>query len=309
MYGGWHSRSAVRSIAIGFALALSLGPWTRDVFRRLGASEYEAYAVSTMAATLARRAVATFATEWTFSVVPLLFLLVRSCCPRAAGVVQLGGVLVAQATSVACLPLIFVLENGASRDAPHAMGDVLVADAVTMLVIHCALIACDALPGWTLACGPLFGLGHSLRRSHRPSSILAGVAALYANVGALHRAYRTMSAQGNDTLVHTLPLSAWSGVEVYAAVTVVGGFLVICSSLPAIRTPCSRRRLAEAAELLAYTVLLNGNVAAAWIASTGVWRAPLVTVMPLACRCAGAAQSRDDARPQRRARARSASRA
>lgn len=108
---------------------------------------------------------------------------------------------------------------------------------------------------------------------------------MYANAGALHRAYRLIEVEtGYDVLTRSVPLSSWQGHEIYAAFTVCSSYLLICLAIPLPRS------LYDAIETALYVVLLNGNVAAAWAASCGVFRRPLLTSWPPSPLCRRASE-------------------
>lgn len=275
----------MRKLDGGLAVSLFgvslVGPWTIPVYRLFGAGEYERVSVIDMAVHLAKKIPASFACGfYLFVIVPVFFIGLRAARARASNVVQASIAIACEVASLATLPLFWIPYGGAER--ANVMGDVLVVDLVTMYVVHAVLVfGARALPAWSLACGPLFGIARYLRSktAGRPSSILGGILALYANVGGLYRAYVTLHEEfGLEVLTQTVRFDEWRGYELYAAVNVIGGFVLICASIAPPSSIRTWRGIVELLEIVLYVLLLNGNVAAAWIASEGFWRAPLVPV-------------------------------
>ena len=150
------------------------------------------------------------------------------------------------------------------------MGDIFVSDFVVMFVWHAILCLYDEyIPAWTIALGPLFGLGRYLfKKGCRPSSVIGGIVALYSCIGSLYRGYALIDGA---VFTQTIGFHEWHGYEIYAAVNIIGGFVVICASTPV------PRRLIEFIEVVLYLILTNANVAAGWIASKGIVRPRLCT--------------------------------
>lgn len=265
-----------------------IGPWTVPVYRLFGLSEFEQVSVIDMSVYMAKKIPMSFGQGFVpFVLVPACFVVLRSVWPRCANILQACIAIVCEIASIVTLPL-FWIPFGRSRHSANIMGDVFVVDLVTMYITHALLVfGARALPPWSLACGPLFGLARYIRTNAdtRPSSLLGGVLALYANVGGLYRAYTALHDEfGLDVFTQTVGIHEWRGYEVYAAVNVVGGFVLICSSIPPASKIKTWRGVGDLVELTLYVILLNANVAAAWIASRGVWRAPLVAAKPFVWR-------------------------
>lgn len=268
-----------------FGISL-IGPWTVPVYRLFGLCEFEQVSVVDMSVYMAKKVPLTFGRGFVpFVLVPVCFIVLRSVSSRAANILQACIAVVCEVASIITLPLFWIPSGGS---ASNVMGDVLVVDLVTMYIIHGLLIfGARALPPWSLACGPLFGLTRYIRTNAdtRPSSLLGGVLALYANVGGLYRAYNVLHDEfGLDVFTQTVGYHEWRGYEMYAAVNVVGGFVLICSSIPPAFNLKTWRGFGNLFELILYVILLNANVAAAWIASRGVLRAPLVAAKPFVWR-------------------------
>lgn len=264
-----------RAAVLALAAASFFGPWTVGVATLFGLSMYESSSVAEMVWYLVQKIPASFQkSPGLFIGVPVLLVALRGGFPRWAHRLQALVLLAGMASSVATLPLLLVTTPGDARAAPHnVMGDIFVADLVTMYGWHLTLCfgLDEAVPAWTVLCGPLFGLCRYIwsETDARPNSLLGSSVAFYFNVGALYRGYKILEADGHDVFVHTVEFGEWRGYELYAAVNVIGGFLVICSSIP---FPTS---LSTFVDTLGYVVGLNGNIAAGWIASEGVYRPPL----------------------------------
>ena len=271
------------SLLFGISL---IGPWTVPVYRLFGLCEFEDVSVVDMSVYMAKKIPMSFGRGFVpFVLVPACFIVLRSAWSRGADILQACIAVVCEVASIITLPLFWIPYGGS---ASNVMGDVFVVDLVTMYIIHALLIfGARALPPWSLACGPLFGLTRYIRTNAdiRPSSLLGGVLALYANVGGLYRAYNVLHDEfGLDVFTQTVGFNEWRGYEVYAAVNVVGGFVLICSSIPPVTNLKTWRGIGILLDLILYVILLNANVAAAWIASRGVVRAPLVAAKPFVWR-------------------------
>ena len=264
-----------QGIALALFLGLLLGPWTPTLYTRLGVCEFGDARASTMVYELLGKVGDTFGANPSFLLVPFAFLLLRAFCPQNASLLQSALVLLAYIVSIVSLPVLLI-QSGRARDVAHPMGDVLVGDALTWSLAHAVLVVMRKVPAWTFVCGPLFGLCYVLRmvETERPSSYVAGIGMLYLNIGCLYRAYRTMASEGHAIFVQTLGIEQWDGIELYSATSVIGGFVVICSSLPPPPPLCKRtvRGVGQLLETFFYVVLLNANVGAAAIASSGILR-------------------------------------
>ena len=275
-----------RLVALTLFLTLSVGPWTPHLFTRFGLSEFESFSVVDMTVRMLGHMWVTFLTQWSFLAVPIVLIIVRASCPRLANVLQLCLLFVAQALSILALPLLWLPNGLDSHRTHHPLGDVLVSDVVTMSVVHAGLILARVLPAWSFSCGPLFGLCYTVQLDEckRLSSLFVGVAALYANIGALHRGYRLMNdVYKKEIFVQTHSIDEWLGIELYAGLTVVMGFLVICASLPPPSNVRSWSGAGSFLDMAFYIILLNANVGAAWIASRGVFRPGWKTASPMNC--------------------------
>jgi hypothetical protein len=256
------------------------------MYRLFGLCEFENVSVVDMSVYMAKKIPMSFGRGFVpFVLVPACFIVLRSAWSRGADILQACIAGVCEVASIITLPLFWIPYGGS---ASNVMGDVFVVDLVTMYIIHALLIfGARALPPWSLVCGPLFGLTRYIRTNAdiRPSSLLGGVLALYANVGGLYRAYNVLHDEfGLDVFTQTVGYHEWRGYEIYAAVNVVGGFVLICSSIPPAMNLKTWRGIGILLELILYVILLNANVAAAWIASRGVFRAPLVAAKPFVWR-------------------------
>ena len=252
-------------------IAAACGPWTEAWARLMALREFEENSVLLMILHMLPKVPPTFVTGWIpFVAVPVGLLLARALSSRLADAVRLVFLAGCATLSVALHPLLLV--GVAERDAPNVIGDVLTADLLTMYAVHIGFVLVDALPPLTLFGGPLLGLCSLLiQDGPRPSNLFLGIVALYANIGALRAGYRTMEGLGSATFAQTIALDEWHAYEVYAAVSIFGGFLVLCSSLPVPRT------CAQAMETALYLVLINANIAAAWAATEGVTRRRMTT--------------------------------
>ena len=248
---------------------LAIGPWTRSLAQIFAIAEFERRSVVDMAWYLLRK---TPASLWYgapyFIVVPFVLLALRVVSARVADRIRLVALGAGTCFSVGLLPLLFM----PSKDiVEHALGRVIAADFYAMWVWHAILCVLDDVPPWTLGCGPLFGLCfHLYTRKQRANSLIGGIAVLYLHIGILYESHAELHALGHPTLTNTKPFSSWQGYELYALVTVVWSFVVICASIPTART------IVGWAEICAYLILVNANVAAAWVASVGVVRAALI---------------------------------
>lgn len=250
-----------------FALVLSAGPWTTSVARLFALRAFEERAVFDMARHLAAKTPASLALGSPYFVgVPAALLLLRLCSPRRADALVAGLAWIGACASLLLAPLLLLPRS--DRAAPNPMGSVFAVDLVLMWAWHVLLCLGDGgLRPASLAFGPVFGLCEYIRlEPPRPSSLAGGVAALYASVPALYSAYRACEELGHATLSQTVSPNEWHGYELYAAFSVVFGFVLLCASAPLPRS------LGAGAELFLYLLLLNANVAAAWIASRGVRR-------------------------------------
>lgn len=269
-------------VALCLVAVSVVGPWTVPLSRLFALSEFERVSVVAMASYMAQKIPKTFALGFHFFVlVPMSFIGLRFCAARRADMLQSAIAIACEIVSIVALPLLWIYISR-PVSSPNVMADVFVMDLVTMYLTHVAFIfGVPTLQAWTLACGPLFGMARYLRirADVRPSSILGSVAALFVNIGGLYRAYMVLdSAFGLDVFTFTVPFYEWQGYELYAAVNVIFGFVLLCASTPAPATVITRRGCAELIDVLLYVILLNANVAAAWIATRGVWRPSSVAV-------------------------------
>jgi hypothetical protein len=255
----------------------AVGPWTVTLARCFGTSEFEHTSVVDMAAFMLRKIPPTLAGGVGYFVgTPVALLTLRAFCNRGADTLQAVLAIACEVVSVASVPLFWIARTRTPA-LPNAMADVLVADFVTMCLVHVGLVlGTGTLPAWTLAGGPLFGLSQYLRlKQPRPRNFLVALVALYINVGALYRGYRVLQVLGHEVFTQTVPLWEWAGYELYAAASVVGGFVLIAASIPP-PAPRSLRGLADLADLTVFILLLNANIGAAWICERGVDRTSLV---------------------------------
>ena len=263
------SRRAEQGVAVLLASVAAVGPWTMRIGQVMGLAEFEQHSVIEMALSMVRRVPQSFYQGAPFFiVVPLVIVLVRAGAPRILDAVALVLVGFAMIVSVAGLPLLFL--DTPVRSTHNVMGDVFAADLVTFWVWHAFLCYDAQLPAWSLAGGPLFGLGLYLVGRERAHSVAGGALALYLNVGALYRGYEFAAQSDQFVFAQTVSVWEWYGYELYAAATVVLGFLLVsaCTPVP--------RDFSALAETVLYVILLNGNVAAAWVAAAGVCREALV---------------------------------
>lgn len=250
----------------------AIGPWTKDVGRLFALSEFETQSVIDMAWFMFKKIPISFLYGFPYFVgVPLVLIIVRYFFPRLAGVIQTFLIWLSCVASVVTLPLLCISYR--PRDEPNIMGDVFAADMIVMWVWHAILCLYDEyLPPSSLVGGPLLGLAIYLRKPPpRPSSIIGGIAALYACIGSLYAGYMKSEQLGLNVFSQTVAADEWYGYEMYALVTIVGGFILICASIP------PPRSMPELFETVLYIILTNANVAAGWVASAGVLRPPLVS--------------------------------
>ena len=262
-----------------------VGPWTAPLAQMFGLREFEGQSVVAMATYMARKIPESFAKGFAFFVVvPVVLIVLRGVAPRGADVVQAIVGVGCEVASIATLPLFWVVVER-PPGVVNVMGEIFVVDLATMYIVHAALVfGARALPPWTLACGPLFGMARYLRLPvDRPQSLLAGVAALYINVGSLYSGYRLIEGLGYSVFTQTAALGEWAGYELYAGVNVIAGFVLLCASTPAPRGFGGWRGYAQLLDTVLYVILCNGNVAAGWIASRGVWRPPLARLRGFRC--------------------------
>ena len=260
-----------RIVAGCLICVVCIGPWTTSVAHLFALQRFEETAVVDMAWYMVKKIPLSFAYGAPYFIgVPLTLLVLRFRLPRYATLLQVVVLWIAMAASIVALPVLCIAYN--SRQESNIIGQVLATDMMTMWVWHATLCLYEFVPAWTLVGGPLFGLCMYIQlEGGRPSSLLGGVAALYSNISSLYDAYLNAEREFGDVVFsQTVGLNRWYGYEIYAAVTVVGGFIVICASAPA------PRRWTELVEMILYIILLNSNVAAAWIASVGIMRPPLV---------------------------------
>jgi hypothetical protein len=157
------------------------------------------------------------------------------------------------------------------------MGNLLSTDFFLMGGFHSFLVLQGSLPPSSLAGGPLFGLSLFLllpeekRRGKDVSSLPLSLFLLYTCIGALFNAFSHFDSVGSSLLEQSFPFSQWYGYELYSLATIVGGFLLISSSIPLPTTPL------QLIEAVVYIVLLNANVAAGWAFSAGYFRPPLLS--------------------------------
>lgn len=266
--------AAEYALFASLALVLAVGPWSRTIATLFALSEYEDTAAIHMIVRLFRAVPATFLSTSAlgFVVVPVGLVGLRRLRPRAAARAQDALLAVGCVVSVATLPLA-LFWRAPPRDGPNAVGHVFTVDLIQMCAWHFLLCASGDLRPSSVVGGPLLGLCLHLRRraQARQSSIVGAIFVLYSSIGVLYRAHLASErSDGSLRLTHTVPFDEYDGVELYAIVSVIYGFVVIASSCPA------PQGAAEALETAAYLVLLNANVAAAWIASRGVRRRALV---------------------------------
>lgn len=263
------------ALGIGLVGLWMIGPWSTLVARVLELGVYERISVADMARDLVPAIFPSLLRGAAYFLVPpVLCIGLRAWKPRIANAFQLLVLALASIASVVTWPLFWVRAGPDDRSSgDNYMGQVLSADLFTLWGWHAflALTTTTQIPPATLPFGPALGLAWHLTKSRRLTSLWAGVAALYVNVAAIYTAHAKMQQNfGVDTLNQTIALNEWRGYELFAAVQVIAVFLAICVSLPV------PRRILEGIETVFYIVLLNGNVAAAWAASTGIWRQPLV---------------------------------
>tara|TARA_A100001015_G_C15027362_1_gene731250 strand:+ start:288 stop:1142 length:855 start_codon:yes stop_codon:yes gene_type:complete len=256
-------------------LLLVTGPWMRTILVQVFSIDRLVSETSTkMLRYLASRIGPSLAQGfYYFLIPPFFFLLTRRLFPASSEKMQHALMYAGAAVSIGAMPVLWIVPE---RDQPNSLGQVLVVDFVLMEVWHCVLIWHQTVPFATLFGGPLLGLCYDLERddgrdARISSGILVSLVFLYASVPSLYDAFQTSSA--HDRL-STVSANEWYGYEMYALISVAGGFLVICSGL---RWPClaalGRARFAgQWVETLAYVLLLNANVAAAWAAKQGVLR-------------------------------------
>ena len=265
-----------RSLVTVLVLIGAIGPWTRPIAIVFGLSEFERYSVVDMTTRMALKIPESYLLGAPYFIgVPLVLILLRYFLPRVANLVQYIVVISGMAASIATLPLLWI-PVASQRTDPNVMGDIFVSDFVVMAVWHSILCLYDEyLPPWSFAFGPLFGLGlYIFKDDERPASVIGGVVALYSCIGSLHRGYAIAESLGDSVLTQTVGIGEWYGYEIYAAVNIIGGFVLICASTPV------PKRLVESVEVILYTILTNGNVGAGWIASMGFVRGRLRTPKP-----------------------------
>ena len=257
----------------GLLLAALMGGWSVDVATVLGADEWTRTRASSMATFLFGRVSPTLVSTdgLLFLGVPAAATLLRAAWARGADAALFLAGAAACVASTCAVPLLWA--HAPPRAGVNPMADVLVADAVSMWLVHVALASVAAVPRWSVAFGPAVGLALYLARdgdARRPSSLVAAGLVMYGNIGALHRAYRLADEAGHAVLAHTLPLRSWQGCELYAGGTVCAAFLLVCLALP------PPRSLWEGGAWLFFVLLLNGNVAAAWVGAAGLLGRPLL---------------------------------
>ena len=244
---------------------LAIGPWTRGLAILFAFGEFERQSVIEMTWYLLRK---TPVSLWYgapyFVVVPFVLISVRVWFPRIGAWIRAVLQFVGIGLSLALLPMMFLPTD---RLVTNPMAQVIAADLFAMWMWHAILCLIGDLPPWTLVCGPLFGLVfHLTQVNPRRNSIIGGIGVLYLHIGVLYRGHADLEAMGHALLTNTISLVEWGGYEFYGLVTVVWSFLVISVSVPVPQT------CAELLETILYIILLNANVAAAWIASMGVFR-------------------------------------
>ena len=272
------ARSFETCVGFAFFLASCLGGWTQAFAVTFGAEDWLSVSAGEMAVFLGRKAFVTlFSVGGIFFLgVPFTALVFRSFFQTAADwllrrVVEVGCIL-----SLAFLPLLWGALSPPPPDCHNVMADVLVADAASMWVLHAGFaFASTEVPPWSLAMGPFVGLSLFLRGNPpRSSSLFLACLIMYANAGALHRAYRLIEVEtGYDVLTRSVPLSSGKGTRYMPPLQCARlTFLLPCHSFAPLLVRRHRDR--------PYAVLLNGNAAAAWAASCGVFRRPLLTSWP-----------------------------
>lgn len=272
-------RDVSYNIALGLFLSLALGPWTPNLYTRMGFCEFSRSTVSTMVYELFGKVGKTFVANPSFVLIPFAFLSLRKVCPQIASSLQSTLVLFGYIMSVLCLPILFIPGDAVDN---HPMGDVLVGDTLTLSLVHAVLIVMYEVPAWSFVCGPLFGICYVLRMAEieRPNSIFGGIAILYLNIGCLYRAYQNIDMKGHAIFAQTLSIDKWAGIEIYSAITVVAGFIIICSSVAPPQHLFTARGGGQLLEICIYIILLNANVGSGLIASCGLLRDPHVTPRP-----------------------------
>lgn len=248
------------TLVYAFIFMLFVGPWTCGIGRILGLHVFSEISVHEMALYLIKRVPNTFLRGIIpFIAVPVTLIFIRWMFPKMAFLLREIVFACAMMASICGIPLLFMpLET--YREEPNPMGRVLAADLIFMWMVHLYFCIHEILPPLTIVYGPLFGMCMFLK-SPQKCSVHAAIAVLYASMGALYEAYNDLPEE-HATFVQTTPLAQWRSIELYGAISVVGGVLVLCVSI------IPPRSCTKCMQIFAYIILLNANVASAWMAAS-----------------------------------------
>lgn len=196
--------------------------------------------------------------------IPLFFIgldkLNRDCCFSCIDtyVIYMSYSLSAWAQQWLWFQIVF---TSVDADPSNVLGQVLLMDLILLEIYILIRVIGSSLSVSMLLLGPLAALCQDLgsRRVRGKSlivssSLVAIVLILYAP--GLDKAYRRIDY---GFLGNRVSFDRWSHLHIVAAVQVFGIFLLICSRL---RFP---NTILSALGLLAFLIILNGNVAAAWL--------------------------------------------
>ena len=243
-------------------LLLCTGPWTAAIARLFELHRFETLDLRAAVFELLGRMLQAFARTWhLFLALPALVVLANSLAwerlRRARGIL-------ARACAIASVlgwgaALLIPRATGAAAPAPSPLTRTLLADAVLMLLWHLVLCARGALPAHTLLLGPLGGVSATLLSDAPPApSPMVAVLFLLICIPNLISAYEAVGPDA--TLSFEGRLLDLPSIDLYAMLAVLPGFVMFCAYIPKIRT------LGGMARTLAFIVMTNGNVAAAWAA-------------------------------------------
>ena len=243
---------------------LGLGPWMQGVFEVLGFDSFQNHKVVDMIVDMVIKIPRTF---WTgalyFVIVPFVLLFMRKIRRRFSIIVYYFLLKLAPYVSVMSLIVCMSLPSS-SRLNSNAVGEVFVLDLLYMFMWQVVLIINQEISYTSIIFGPLFALSmHLGKEPPRYYSITTSVLVLYLTIGGLYKGY---SRQNGDIFEIDVPLSEWTGLELYSGISIIYSFILICSSIP------FPKSIIEFLEVCLYLILLNGNVAAAWICMTGFVR-------------------------------------
>lgn len=242
-----------------FFLALSLGPWMKTSFQYFNFGYFEKNSLLVMTLDLCSRIPETFWIHSWFLAVPFSILLFKYLLETLSNKVYYVSLRLGQIYSIFLLPLVFYT----NQHVYNPVSDVFVADFLMMIFWHAYLIINDELMPITFLGGPLCGLcTYLLDETEKNKNIFVAILFLYSTIPSLYRAYSDIET---STLQGVIPFSSWNGYEMYSLLCIFYGSFVLCFSIKAVT-------LLEYIEALFYIILINANVAAAWVGLVGFKR-------------------------------------